>query len=246
MAESEQLELLKQAAKALYEQGLCLLLEKTRESGLDQRVIWRVEMDSSGIITACTKRLRRERPRPGTFLFIVPEGGKPPVFGNFASLQGHQIAIATALKSDVARLVQTNEIAYCLSQAVPSAVVQRGMRELSNRFGELPVPSAQVQNELALQECVSAARQIKERENIVKAIPKDVFEQFVERERKHLNSRGKRNLRRAERALCKTGDSRSSLLTFTYRYFTYHYLLNNRRYQYIQVYAQPHSQRSSH
>lgn len=234
-----QVELLKEAAKVLYEKNLSALLDKIRVSR-DQRVIYRVEMDSSGIITSCIKCPRIERPRPNTFLFIVPEHGKAPVFCSFRGLEGHQVAIACALKGDIERLVQTNEIAYCLSQAAPSAVVESGMRDLLNRFGELPVAEKQV---LQWKESANGAAKKEAREELVKSIPSDVFEQFVDKERRRMD---KRRHRRAMRKLCdygyKHGQAPSPLISFTYRYFSYHYLLNNKRYQFIQVYTQPQSQ----
>ena len=234
-----QVELLKQAAKVLYDKNLSMMLDKIRvsSSGKDQRSIYRVELDTSGIITGCVKCQRIERPRPNTFLFIVPEQGKPPVFGSFRGLEGHQVAIASALKGDIERLVQTNEIAYCLSQAAPSAVVESGMRDFLNRFGELPVPAKQVSQ---WKDSAKGAQLKEAREALVKSIPSDVFEQFVEKERRRIDKRrNRRTLRKLGNYGYKHGQSSSPLITFTYRYFTYHYRLNNKRYQFIQVYTQP-------
>lgn len=240
MEGSAQVEVLKRAAELIYDQNVSILLSKARLAQQEHRSIWRVEMDHSGIVTACTKCVRIEKPQPNTFLFIVPEKGKLPVFGNFRGLHGHQIAIAQALKSDVARLLQTSEVAYCLSKTAPSAALQNGMRDLADRFGELPVPSQQLVLEREQKRLASGAASREKMEDLVKSIPRDVFEQYVAKERKLMEKQRKARSRRTGRVCrAKRHSSPTPLLGFSYRYFSFHYLLNNQRYQYIQVYTQP-------
>lgn len=229
---------LKEAARILYDQNLSLLLQKARKN--DCRSIWRVSMDDSGIIVQVERCNAIEKPKPHSFLFIIPGGYKEPVFGSFAGLDGYALAIADALKSDVRRLIQTNEIAYCITQVAPPKVLADGMDNLTRRFGELPQPKQKV---LELVEYkVETEKRTREAEKefvLNNLIPKDVFENFLMRERQKLEKRRKRK----QRDLYPS-DEKSALTCSNpmvqrskYRYFSFHYKVKDKRYQFIQVYS---------
>ena len=82
------------AGKALYDENLRLLVEKTKQN---VRSVWRVCMDDKGIIVHMIKCRKIERPKPNSFLFITNDDSKPPKFGSFNGLSGYQLNIAGRL-----------------------------------------------------------------------------------------------------------------------------------------------------
>lgn len=177
------------AGKALYDENLRLLVEKTKQN---VRSVWRVCMDDKGIIVHMIKCRKIERPKPNSFLFITNDDFKPPKFGSFNGLSGFQLNIAEILQEDIAKLLNANELAYCLSRApnLNKCDVVDGIDELSCRFGELPTPALKkVYQVKEMKEMDEKNKETEKSHVLNNVIPQDVFEDYLAKEKKKQRKR---------------------------------------------------------
>lgn len=177
------------AGKALYDENLRLLVEKVKEN---TRAIWRVCMDDKGIIIHMIRCRKIERPKPNSFLFITNDNCKPPKFGSFNGLGGFQVNIAEILQEDIGKLLNANELAFCLSQAptLKTCDVVDGIDELSCRFGELPTPALKkVYQEKEMQEVDQKNKETEKSHVLNNVIAEDVFEDYLQKEKKKQRKR---------------------------------------------------------
>lgn len=211
---------LEQAAAKLYDQNLSILVDKLKHTGENRRSLWRVVLDENGIIVSCKKSAKIGKPEASSFLFIIPGNCKEPSFGNFGSLSGHQVGIAESMKLDLSKLVKTTELAYCLQQVSSSPdIFQSGLAKLSKRFGNLPAASQRNIDKKEKKESREVRVKLERRKRILKAIPCDVFDQCLQN--------------------YKSKVTPYEIAKDKYRYFSFHYTLHRKRYQFIQVYTEP-------
>jgi len=152
-------------AQKLYDRNLSRLLDVVRQG---RRGLYRVMMDSTGLIQSISP-CRLGPPQPNCFTFYVPGNHEKPRFGKPNALCGVQVAMASFLEQDVAKVLRSNELAYALQQH-SSPVLDRAVKvkvdELVSRFGQLPEPALKHQADLAKTHRLQSERQAEEKRKV--------------------------------------------------------------------------------
>lgn len=176
-------------AQKLYDKNLSLLLETIRK---DRRGLYRVMMDSSGLIISI-KACRLGPPQHDTFTVYVPGKSQKPKFGSFNCLRGFQPDIAKQLERDISTILHSNEVATVL-QMTGSPVLdktgQKNVHELEKRFGQLPKASIQRYSDQEKERRLVLEQDAEQKEKVWNEHVPD-FYQVLEEERVFLEPRAR-------------------------------------------------------